>query len=106
MYFRFTLFNSATLGLMLLTAGMIWARFRFRLESTWPLLYYVPIALYGLTFRDSLSGPWVIGGMVCAALLRFEFMGGFVLQGVRALEMLFFAYLLWRCTVLLLLWPW
>jgi len=44
--------------------------------------------------------------MVCAALLRFEFMGGFVLQGVRALEMLFFAYLLWRCTVLLLLWPW
>jgi len=38
MYFRFTLFNSATLGLMLLTGGMIWARFRFHLESTWLLL--------------------------------------------------------------------
>jgi hypothetical protein len=106
MYFRFTLFNSATLGVMLLTGGMIWARFRFGLETTSLLLCYVPIALYGLTFRDSLSGPWVIGGTVCGALLRFEFMGGFVLKGVRALEMLFFAYLLRRCTVVLLLWPW
>lgn len=53
MYFRFTLFNSATLGVTLLAGGMIWARFRFGLETTWLLLYYVPIALYGLASRAS-----------------------------------------------------
>jgi hypothetical protein len=48
----------------------------------------------------------VLGGIVCGVLLRFEFLGGFILKGVRVLEMIFFAYMLWRCWVLLLLWPW
>lgn len=106
MYFRFTLFNSVTLFVMLLTIGMIYVRFRFRLEATWPLLYYVGAIYYGLAFRDTLDARWVLGGIISGVLLRFEFLGGFVLQGVRTLEMIFFGYILWRCWALLLFWPW
>jgi hypothetical protein len=106
MCFRFTLFNSVTLFVMLLTIGMIYARFRFHLEATWPLLYYIAPIYYGLAFRDTLDARWVLGGVVCAVLLRFEFMGGFILKGVRTLEMIFFGYVLWRCWAPLMLGPW
>jgi hypothetical protein len=106
MYFRFTLFNSITLFIMAMTIGMIFARFRLKLENSWLLLYYLVVAAFWLVFEGSLAAPWVIGGMACGVLLRFEFMGGPVLNGVRVLEMTFFGYTLWRCTALLLLWPW
>ena len=106
MYFRFTLFNSLTLLVMALTIGMIYARFRYRLENTWLLAYYVIVAGFWLAFEGSLAAPWVVGGIACGVLLRFEFMGGFVLNSVRVLEMVFFGYVLWRCLALLLLWPW
>lgn len=106
MYFRFTLFNSITLFIMALTTGMIYARFRYRLETTWLLAYYLIVAGFWLGFEGSLAAPWVIGGIACGVLLRFEFMGGAALNGVRVLEMVFFGYMLWRCTALLLLWPW
>jgi hypothetical protein len=105
-YFQFTPFNSVTLGVMLLTGTMIWARLRFGLASTWLLLYYAGVDFYGLTYRDTLGWQWMIGGTGCGVLLRFEFMGGWVLKGVRALEMMFFAYVLWRGAVLLMRWPW
>ncbi len=106
MYFRFTLFNSLTLFVMALTIGMIYARFRYRLENTWLLAYYVVVVGFWLAFEGSLAAPWVIGGAACGVLLRFEFMGGFVVNSVRVLELVFFGYVLWRCTALLLLWPW
>lgn len=106
MYFRFTLFNSLTLFVMALTIGMFYARFRCRLESTWPLFYYVVVVGFWLAFGGALAAPWVIGGLACGVLLRFEFMGGFVLKGVRVLEMIFFGYVLWRCLALLLMLPW
>jgi hypothetical protein len=100
MYFRFTLFNSLTPFIMALTIGMIYARFRCRLENTWLLAYYVVVAGFWLAFEGSLAAPWVIGGAVCGVLLRFDF------KSVRALELVFFGYVLLRCTALLLLWPW
>ena len=106
MYFRFTLFNSITLFLMVLTGFMAWARFRFRLESTWLLLYYVVVLAYWKGFPYSLNTGWVLTGLAAAALLRFEFLGGKPLLLVRAVELVFFGYVLWRCLGLLLLLPW
>ncbi len=106
MYFRFTLFNSTALFIAALTIGMIYARFRCRPENTWLLGYYLIVLGFWLGFEGSLATRWVIGGIACGVLLRFEFMGGAVLNAVRALEMVFFGYTLWRCAALLLLWPW
>lgn len=106
MYFRFTLFNSLTLAVIALTIGMIYVRFRYALDATWPLLYYVLLIAYSEAFYASLNSHWLFGGIVCGLLLRFEFMGGIVVKGVRVAELAVFGYVIWRCLQLLLLWPW
>jgi hypothetical protein len=106
MYFEFTLFNTATLVVMLLTVGMIWVRLRVSYERTWPLGYYVVILAYWLGLWNSLSAPWAIGGIACGVLLRFEFLGGFMLKAVRGLEMVFFGYVLVRGASLLMRLTW
>lgn len=106
MYFRFTLFNTLTLVVMGATAAMVWVRFRFSLEKTWPLVYYLMVIAYSEAFPGSLSPYWVFAGVVIGLLLRFEFMGGPVLKGVRLAELAVFGYVLVRSLQLLLLWPW
>jgi hypothetical protein len=104
MYFRFTLFNSLTLTLMGLTVWMAVARVLTRLDSNWPLVYYLLVLAYWKTFEGALNNNWVLIGIVCGMLLRFEFMGGIVLKLVRVVEFAFFAYVLWRSVGLILGW--
>jgi len=106
MYFRFTLFNTLTLLVMTATVLMLWVRYRFSIEKTWPLIYYLIIIAYSEAFPGSLSPYWVFAGVVSGLLLRFEFMGGLVLKAVRVAEYAVFAYVLLRGLQLLLLWPW
>jgi hypothetical protein len=44
--------------------------------------------------------------VVSGLLLRFEFMGGVVLKGVRLVEFAVFGYVLFRGVQLLLMLPW
>jgi hypothetical protein len=106
MYFRFTLFNTLTLVLMAATAAMIWIRLRVSVEKTWPLVYYVILVAYSEGFPGSLSPYAVFAGVVSGLLLRFEFMGGVVLKGVRLVEFAVFGYVLFRAVQLLLMLPW
>jgi hypothetical protein len=104
MYFRFTLFNNLTLALMALTIGTAIARFTARQESNWPLVYYLLLVAYWKAFQGGLNGYWVLAGVACGLLLRYEFLGGIPLKIVRAAELAVFAYMLWRCVGLLLGW--
>jgi len=106
MYFRFTLFNTVTLLVMAATLVMVWVRFHFSLEKTWPLAYYAIVIAYSEAFPGSLSPYWVFAGVVIGLLLRFEFMGGLVLKAARTAEFVVFGYVLLRGLQLLLLWPW
>lgn len=106
MYFRFTLFNTLTLLVMAATLVMVWVRFRFSTEKTWPLSYYLVVIAYSEAFTGSLSPYWVFAGVVLGLLLRFEFMGGLVFKAVRMAEFAVFGYVLVRGLQLLLLWPW
>jgi hypothetical protein len=45
-----------------------------------------------------------MGGLLCGLLLRFEFLGGAVEKLIRALELLVFVYVTWRCAKLILRW--
>ena len=105
MYFRFTLFNVITLGVMALTAWVAVKRFAWRLESNWPLAYYALLVVYMHSFEGSLDKYWVFSGIICALFLRFEFLPRPLVIIVRALEIIVFAYVLWRGAVLaFLLW--
>jgi hypothetical protein len=52
----------------------------------------------------TLDNYWVIGGVLCGLLLRFEFLGGAIEKIIRALELLVFGYIVWSCVRLILQW--
>lgn len=106
MYIKITLFSVITLIYMSLTVWLLVARTRGRLESNWPLVYYFLVLVYWRAFEGALNPYWVYAGVVSAALLRFEFLGGVVLTFVRVIEYFFLAYMFARGLQLILLWPW
>ena len=101
---RFTLFNSITLFTMATTLSMACARFRFRPEGAWFALYYLLILGFWMGFDGSLNTWWVASGVAAALLLRSGVVRGIYRKGVRAAELAFFGYVLWRGLGLLLLW--
>ncbi len=101
---RLTLFNSITLFIMAATLWMAWARFRFRLGGAWFALYYLLILGFWVGFDGSLNTWWVGFGVAAALLLRSGVVRGTFRRGVRAAELAFFGYVLWRGLGLLLLW--
>ena len=95
-----TLFNSLTLFLLALTLWMAVARFRFRAASRWFLLYYVFLLAFSRAFEYSLNTWWLCLGVACGLALRFA--PGWTV--VRAAELAFFGYVLWRGLGLVLGW--
>ena len=98
----FTLFRNITLLVMTATIWVAYARFHSRLDSTWPLLYYTVLMLYWRNVDGSFDSYWMYVGLISALLLRFEFLGGLPLKFIRAAEVVFFGYIVWRFLGLLL----
>lgn len=92
---RYTVINVTTGVLAGLTAWMIVARHKASPESNWPLAYYAVVVAFCARFPERLDPSWIYGGLICALLLRFEFMGGFVAKAVRALDYTALLYILY-----------
>lgn len=104
MYFQITLFNVVTLLLMAATLLVAAKRLSSAVDSNWPIAYYGVLLAYWRGYAYSLDNYWVMGGLLCGLLLRFEFLGGAVEKLIRALELLVFFYVTWRCVKLILRW--
>jgi len=104
MYFQVTLFNVVTLFLMAATLVVAVKRFSARIDSNLPLTYYGLLIAYWRGNAYTLDNYWVLGGVLCGLLLRFEFLGGAVEKLIRALELLVFVYVTLRCAKLILQW--
>ncbi len=104
MYFQITLFNIVTLFLMAATLIMAVKRFSLRIDSNLPLTYYGLLLAYWHGNAYTLDNYWVLGGLLCGLLLRFEFLGGAVEKLIRSLELSVFAYVTVRCVRLILQW--
>lgn len=98
-----TTFNVLTFILLGLTAWVIWARCNRSLETSWPLIYYLGVVIYMNVFDGALEGVWVYVGVVSALFLRFEFMGGWILKGLRTIDLAVLVYIAWRAIRLLLM---
>ena len=104
MYFQITLFNIVTLFLMAATLIMVVKRFSMRVDSNLPLTYYGLLVAYWRGNAYTLDNYWVLGGLLCGLLLRFEFLGGAVEKLIRVLEQLVLVYVVVRCVKLVLQW--
>ncbi len=89
---RFTVFNGSTVVFVAITVWVLSVRIRGVVDSNWPLFYYVAVVAYSAVFPGYLDPAFVYAGVVCALLLRFEFMGGFFLKIVRVIEIIVLAY--------------
>ncbi|PYT36146.1 MAG: hypothetical protein DMG58_00360 [Acidobacteria bacterium] len=68
-------------------------------------VFFQPVLLaYWRAYAFTLDSYWVIGGLLCGFLLRFEFLGGAVEKLIRALELFVFVYVTWSCIKLILRW--
>lgn len=100
---RLTPFSVITFIMMVATAGVIWIRFRKPVENNWPLFYYLAVVVYLKAFDGALEPMVVYVGMVVALLLRFEFLGGFILKVVKVADLLILGYFLWRGVSMILM---
>ena len=104
MYFQITIFNVVTLFLLLATFVMGYKRFTLPGESNWPLVYYALLIVYWRSYPFSLDNYWVLMGVLCGLLLRFEFLGGPFKKVIRGIELVVFGYIVWRCFKLIMMW--
>jgi hypothetical protein len=92
---RFGATNITTAVLSGVTVWVLIARLRGAVETNWPLFYYLGVVAFSTAIPGVLDPAWVYSGVVCALLLRFEFLGGFLLKVVRGIEMVVLLYLLY-----------
>ena len=102
--FNVTPFTLITAVLMGLTIWLGMSRFRIKLESNWPLFYYLFLVGHLKAFEGGLDPYVVYVGVVSALLLRFEFLGGWFLKIVRVVEIFVLAYVIYRCFALIMMW--
>lgn len=72
--------------LALSTVWLAFARFQTKPDTNWPLLYYFALVGYLNAYDLVLNANVVYLAVVCALLLRFEFMNARVIFFVRIIE--------------------
>lgn len=94
---RPTTVNITTLLLLSLTVWVLWTRHRTRLDNNWPLFYYVALVAYSKKFDQVFNPAAIFSVVVSALLLRFEFLGGWVLKLIKVIESALLVFIIVRC---------
>jgi hypothetical protein len=101
MGFQLTNFNVVSAVMLGASVWMVWGRFTLRLESNWPLVYYLLMVIYNNTYPSRLNPYVLFISVVCGLLLRFEFMGIKVVRTVQIVEFAMLATLMYRLFLLI-----
>jgi hypothetical protein len=80
-----------------LTCWLFAMRGRMQLESNWPLVYYLGMVVYQKTGGRFLEANFLYAGVVCAMMIRFEFMSPGIVKVFRFIEAICLIYIIWRC---------
>lgn len=84
-----------TVGLL---AGTVWlgvSRLRLRLDNNWPLVYYFAAVVFLNSYPLVLNPYVVYVAVICALLLRFEFMNERLIALVRIIEVVALVHIGW-----------
>lgn len=97
MSFRFSELELLALVVSGLTGWLFAARGRMALESNWPLVFYLAMVFYQKTAGAFLEANFIYAGVVCAMMIRFEFMSPVVVKVFRFIEAICLIYVIWQC---------
>ena len=103
MGFQLTNFNVISAVMLGASLWMVWGRFTLRLESNWPLVYYLLMVIYNNTYQNRLNPYILFVAVICALLLRFEFMGVRVVRIIQLVEFVMLAIMIYRLFLLIFL---
>ena len=80
-----------------ITAWLFFFRSRMPAESNWPLVYYLGMVFYQKTGGRFLEANFLYASVVCAMMIRFEFMSTGFVRTFRVIEAICLIYIIWRC---------
>ncbi|MBI5085751.1 MAG: hypothetical protein HZB13_14270 [Acidobacteria bacterium] len=90
--------NVGLLFTFLLLMGTLWlgmTRINMRLENNWPLIYDIALVVY-LNTWDLILNPYVVYvAVVCALLIRFEFLNERIVFFVKVVEIIALTHIGW-----------
>ena len=84
-----------------LTLWIMRVRFTSRIDTPWPMLYYIALVLFVRTNEGEFNNYIIFAGVIAALFMRYEFMGGFILKLFRVTEFLVHVYVIVMCFLLL-----
>jgi hypothetical protein len=87
--------------LIILTLWVMRVRFTSRMDTSWPIVYYMLLVIFVRAHEGDFNNYWIFAGIICALFLRYEFMAGFVLKIFRAGEFIVHLYVIVGCFMLL-----
>ncbi len=77
------------------------ARFKSAHDISWPLIYYLILVIFVRAREGEFNNYLIFTGVLAALVLRYEFIGGFVLKAVRFVEFAVQCYVILICLDLL-----
>ena len=87
----------STIILLAMTLGVVYFRYSSRaLDSNWPLIYYTFAVLHVQLYPEGLNKIVVFTAVLMAMALRFEFLSGWMITLVQAIEYLSLIYIAYR----------
>lgn len=98
-------FETLTILMLVLTAGMIWLRMGDNVTSNVPLGYMFVLMLFYRGFAGTFDTWPTFLYLVCVVVLRVDLFSGLVQKSIRFAELALLAYIAWRLVGLLLGWP-
>ena len=96
MAIRLTDLGALAMAMMVITILLVYMRPKIVTDSNWPLLYFFALVVYQKMYDDIMSPYPIFVGVMCAAMIRFEFMSARFVKYFRWLETLTLVYVLWR----------
>ncbi len=84
-----------------LTIWVMRTRFTSKLDTSWPLLYYLVLVLFVRSNEGEFNNYWIFIGVASALFLRYEFVGGVFMKIFRGLEFAVHLYVIVGCFLMM-----
>ena len=102
MAIRLTESSALAMAMIVVTILLAYKRPKMAPESNWPLLYFIALVVYEKMYMDAMNPYPIFIGVVCAGMIRFEFMNPRLMKYFRWIELLILAFVVWSLLGLVL----